>query len=139
LFADPPQKEDCDICMIPIPYTSGIGGVETIYQTCCGKTLCYGCMLSTYIEIHKGKMKSCCPFCRLSIAEDNKVNIDRCNKRIELNDAEAFTSLGSQYKDGSMGLPRDMSKAIELWKQGANLGSNDANQNLAVAYMRGEG
>ena len=39
LFADPPPKEDCPICMLPMPYAGGICGVRTAYQPCCGKII----------------------------------------------------------------------------------------------------
>jgi len=64
LFQDPPPKEDCPICMLPIPVNSGTCDVHTMYQTCCGKTLCQGCVEAAKEEINKGKMKDLCPFCR---------------------------------------------------------------------------
>ena len=40
LFKDPPPKEDCPICFLPMPYAIGGFGVQTKYQPCCGKILC---------------------------------------------------------------------------------------------------
>ena len=45
LFADPPPKEDCEICMLPMPYPydhSPHSGAQPMYQSCCGKKLCHG-------------------------------------------------------------------------------------------------
>lgn len=40
LFKQPPQEEDCPICMIPMPPL----GSGHKYNTCCGKVICNGCM-----------------------------------------------------------------------------------------------
>jgi len=41
LFREPPPKEDCPICFLPMPHSGvAIGGVNAIYQSCCGTTLC---------------------------------------------------------------------------------------------------
>jgi len=31
LFEEPPPKEDCPICMLPMPFASGVQGVSTTY------------------------------------------------------------------------------------------------------------
>ena len=54
LFADSPPKEDCPICMLPMPHASGICGVGKTYMPCCGKMLCEGCVMESMIE------KRCC-------------------------------------------------------------------------------
>ncbi len=64
LFKDPPPKEDCPICFLPIPHSPIEMSVETVYQACCGKVLCSGCVAAAQNEINRGNMKSCCPFCR---------------------------------------------------------------------------
>ena len=71
LFADPPQKEDCDICFLPMPFASGVSGVHEVYQPCCGKLLCRGCVIAADDEMEKGTMKRCCPFCRLPLEEED--------------------------------------------------------------------
>ena len=68
LFADPPPKEDCDICFLPMPCGGTKAcGVSTVYQVCCGKTLCHGCMRAADVEMKKGTMKPYCPFCRVPL------------------------------------------------------------------------
>jgi len=47
LFRDPPPKEDCPICMLPMPHASGVCEVRTSYMACCGKILCEGCVFAT--------------------------------------------------------------------------------------------
>ena len=53
---------------------------------------------------------------------------------MELNDPDAFYGLGCEYRDGDLGLPQDMSKALELWNKAAELGSISAHHALGVAY-----
>ena len=68
LFREPPPKEDCPICMLPMPHALAVCGVEKSYMSCCGKILCSGCVLAAQGEINKGKMKDCCPFCRIPVS-----------------------------------------------------------------------
>ena len=138
LFQDPPPKEDCPICMLPMPHSSGSCGVHITFMPCCGKILCDGCMRAAEDEMETGKMKTCCAFCRVSLPRSEREAAKRLRKRIKLGDAEACFSLGINYQIGR-GLPKDMSKAIELWKQGAALGSIRAHYNLARALYFGDG
>ena len=39
LYAQPPQREDCPICMIPLSCYNE----ESTYSSCCGKFYCVGC------------------------------------------------------------------------------------------------
>ena len=67
LFAEPPPKEDCDICFLPMPFASRVCGVSRSYMTCCGKTLCAGCVMESWNKMEKGEMKHSCAFCRLPL------------------------------------------------------------------------
>ena len=83
LFKEPPAKEDCSICFLPMPskliccmslppatvssvpiYDYAMANEELIdkemekYYTCCGKSICAGCIYSHHVS---GNMK--CPFC----------------------------------------------------------------------------
>jgi len=138
LFADPPPKEDCPICMLPMPHASSGCGVTMVYMPCCGKMLCHGCLSAAAKEIENGNMKEWCAFCRLPLPNTNKELMKRIKKRLKLNDALAFLDLGMQYRDGYMGLPQNMNKALELWNRSAELGSCNAHACLATAYYHGE-
>jgi len=84
LFKDPPAKEDCPICFLPMParliccislppatissvpiYDFGIAHEEMadeaieLYYPCCGKSICKGCIHSFGTSGNIGK----CPFC----------------------------------------------------------------------------
>ena len=51
IFAPIPEREECPICMIPLPLEEGY-----IFFTCCGKNMCNGCIhKSTLTEKKKGK------------------------------------------------------------------------------------
>jgi len=66
LFQDPPPKEDCPICMLPMPFCGELDGrVRFSYQYCCGKRVCTGCIDAARKEVRKGKMKDLCLFCRV--------------------------------------------------------------------------
>ena len=63
LFKDPPPKEDCQICFLPMPNAQRdvICGAQPMYQPCCGKVICYGCMATSIEEMNEGNMKRWCP------------------------------------------------------------------------------
>ena len=144
LFQDPPPKEDCPICMLPMPYASGVAGVKTTYYPCCGKTICEGCVLASAEEVVKGKLKKWCPLCRVPSPgvpshHSNKETMKRFEKRMKLNDADAFHRLGYAYFTGERGLPKNSKKACELWIKAAELGSLDGHSCIARAYLAGDG
>ena len=134
---DPPPKEDCPICMLPIPHSSGLCGVHTTYMTCCGKMLCFGCTIAEEEGINKGNLKKWCTLCRLPPPETNEEKLRRYHKRMELNDANAFFVLGCAYQDGdeNLGLSRDMKKASELLIHAADLGSCQAHYHIGQACL----
>ena len=145
LFQDPPPKEDCPICMLPMPHSGGLpmphsGGVclvHRVYQPCCGKVLCYGCIMAAQDEIEKGELKQWCLFCRMPthpFVSDKEI----FKKRMKLNDFEAFDTLAGHYIDGDYGLTKNSKKGIELWNKAAELGSIRAHNNLANIYHNGD-
>jgi hypothetical protein len=40
LFAPIQEREECPICMIPLPMRDD----ETVFKLCCGKVICSGCV-----------------------------------------------------------------------------------------------
>ena len=63
LFKQPPPREDCPICMLPLPAMNS----GSKYYACCGKTVCSGCVWAPVYDnlgniISKGR--DTCPFCR---------------------------------------------------------------------------
>ena len=89
--------------------------------------------------MHMGNLKRWCLFCRVPRSSKEEEDEQRVNKRLELNDAEAFFYRGCGYLHGAYGLPKDTKKALELWNRGAELGSISAHAALGGAYLQGTG
>jgi len=138
LFQEPPPKEDCAICMLPMPYSAQIIPKKT-YQPCCGKVLCDGCTNAALDKMRKGELKQSCSFCRVPMPLTGKELVKRIKKRMKLKDGEAFYHLGVHYKNGYCGLSKDLNKAIELYKQAVEFGSLEAHIFMANAYENGNG
>lgn len=145
LFKDPPLQRDCPICFLPMPYAPGACGVNTSYQLCCGKIICDGCLLvdDTADDSKKGENivtnKSCCPSCQLPKHNSNEEFLERCNKRMQLNDSLAYYTLGCAQNTGKYGLAKDMNKTLELWNEASQLGCIRAHTSLAIAHHVGQG
>jgi len=138
LFRDPPPREDCPICMLPMPHCSGAcWGVRMTYQSCCGVLICEGCVMATVNEMIKGNLNDLCAFCRIPHYDSDKEALERYEKRMDMGDADAFYQLGELYnKGGDLGIQGgDVKKAIELWIHAVELGSIDAHQQLGNAYF----
>ena len=136
LFKQPPPKDDCPICMLPLPFLIK----ASTYMSCCGKTICNGC---TYAPVYddKGKVinEKKCPFCRTPIPTSEEELIEMYNKRMKLDDAEAINDLGCFYCHGMAGLPQDYDKAFGLWKRAGELGCTQAYFHIGCSYDIGTG
>ena len=160
LFKDPPAKEDCPICFLPMPielmccislppatiYSVPIHyfasaneahiDLETdMYYPCCGKCICKGCVYTFCNSEQNGK----CPFCTAD--QDGKTgeeNVEDTMKRAEANDPVSMSILARKYYNGVLGVvQQDRTKAIELFTRSSELGYSDAHYNLAVYYYEG--
>eukprot|EP00956_Cyclotella_meneghiniana_P007785 scaffold10383_cov44-Cyclotella_meneghiniana.AAC.4 len=127
LFADHPAREDCPICMLPLPFAN-----ECTYMSCCGKFICDGCVCNL--------TRAVCPYCNTTRPRDMEEEIKRLFERMEkFNDANAMNNLGGFYKLGTNGLQIDYSKAAELFQRASELGSAIAHLNLGNLYYSGMG
>ena len=127
LYAQPPKREDCPICMLPMPI-----GNECTYMSCCGKYICTGCVCNL--------TRAVCPYCNTKRPRDMADEIKRLFERMEkFNDANAMVNLGGFYKMGMNGFPIDYSQAAELVERASELGSADAHYNLGNLYHDGDG
>ena len=79
-----------------------------------------------------------CPFCRKPTANTHDEEVQRCTKRMEAGDADAFGCMGTLYLLGGYGLPQDIDKGLELTERAAELGSAGAHYNLADLYFAGQ-
>ena len=156
LFKDPPAKEDCPICFLPMPIklvscvslppatvtvvpihdfaiaNAGMSNMTTeTYYSCCGKSICAGCVYSFCESGNHDK----CPFCNSD--QGNKTveeRVEEIMKRVEANDPASMCVLGSNYYHGLLGLNQDREKALELYARAAALGSSDAHFQSGAIY-----
>jgi len=159
LFKDPPPKEDCPICFLPMPTTliscvslpnATISSVPICdfaeaneefkdkemeeYYPCCGKTICRGCVHSFFESGNDDK----CPFCNSDrTGKTDEEDVNDMMKRVEANDAASIYLLAGSYYQGLHGLQRDEERAMELLTRAADLGCSDAHHNMAVFYHEG--
>ena len=54
-----PQREECPICLLPLPLRRN----ETLYHNCCGKTMCKGKFVQLFISGNCAKITTHFPFC----------------------------------------------------------------------------
>ena len=133
LFKQPPLPfDDCPICFLRMP--SLISG--STYMACCGKLICNGCKYAVDCTTKKDYL---CAFCRTPNAYSRESNLESIKKRAETGDPIAMYSLGSYFAEGSLGLPHDHTKAIELWHQAGDLGNSSAYCNIGYSYDVGRG
>jgi len=159
LFKDPPAKEDCPICFLPMPmklvccvllppatissvpiYEYAIANEELAatvmeqYYSCCGKSICGGCAHS----FRESEDNRSCPFCKTDrIGKTDKERVKQMMKRVEVNDAGSIYALGLYYYHGDLGLHQDGAKGDELLTRAAALGSIQAHFHLGVYYLEG--
>ena len=139
LFKDHPESEECPICMIPLPIEEN----QIRFQTCCGKTLCCGCIHAQVKEdISSGKRKeeiATCPFCRKPDARTEEERNLRLKKIMEKGNATALHIVASLYNEGRRDFCRNLTKAIELYLKSGELGCADAYCSLGNIYEEGNG
>ena len=132
LFKQPPQKEDCPICMLLLPSLN----TGSKYLSCCGKVICGGCI---YAVTKRDGGVGICPFCRTPTPRSEKLMNDRELKRAEIGDPKAMYDLGMTYLNGDCGFPQHCAKAVELWQRSGELGYSRAYFNVGCAYRTGRG
>jgi TPR repeat protein len=159
LFKDPPPKEDCPICFLPMPvnliqcitlppatilsvpiYEFAIAHealkVEDMvqYYPCCGKSICRGCIYSFRTSGNEEK----CPFCNADRGgKTDEESVEEMMKRVEAHDAASICLLANSYHHGLHGIQQDLTKAIELFTKAAELGFSEAHCLLGNIYHKG--
>ena len=158
LFKDPPPKEECPICFLPMPITiiscsslppATITSVPIYdfataneelaskamkqYYTCCGKRICRGCMHSFSESGNDDK----CPFCNSDRDKTDEEKVEEMMKRVEANDAASIFLLANSYENGLNGVQQDQTRAMELYGRAAELGCSQAHHQLADIYHEG--
>ena len=134
LFKEPPPREDCPICFLPLPLDAN----EIEFKSCCGKIICDGCVYAMREARGRGKI-DLCAFCREPNPSSDDERVKRTKMLMEVNNADAFYQLAGYHLWGTWGMPQDITKAIELWLRAGQLGCAKGYYNLGNAYNGGRG
>ena len=135
-----PTREECPICMLPLPLKPG----ESINRTCCGKTICQGCMTSQIkVDVLEGRQSGSgavmnCPFCREKICEDD-IAQEQILKLAKAGNHAALFTTATCYFDGIEGYKQDESEAVKWCQRAVEAGSAKAAMMLAECYQDGDG
>ena len=159
IFASAP-KEDCPICLVRLPIDNG----DTVYLSCCGKTVCNGCPHANKCMLKKEMAKlvensadqtpttsaahpivrQCltkesypCPFCRRALPNTDEEIVSALQKRVDLQDPHAYFNMAGYVREGLHGLTKDEHKAVSLLHRAAELGSAEACSDLFLCYLIG--
>ena len=139
LFKDPPERYECPICMLPLPYDTN----QSIFNECCGKLVCRGCHHAQIkADIRNGKQRGAfgaCAFCRVPVPETDEEIVDRLKRGVKRNDARSMLQLGGSYRDGCNGLQKDLTRAMELYLEAGKLGCADAYHSAGNLCRTGSG
>jgi hypothetical protein len=80
-------------------------GSGTTYMSCCGKTICCGCLFAHNLQCN---FQAICPFCRCPTPNE-KESLEQLNNRVKVNDANAYYELGTAFIDGDHNFNLEMS------------------------------
>ena len=127
LFKDPPEREECPICMLPFPFYEKN---SSVFFPCCGTVVCKGCVHAQFKEdVNNGKEREdchSCAFCRMPATRNEKERIHRLNRCVERNHAPSINRLAMIYMYGLEGVEKDMAKAMKLFEKSGKLGYAEA-------------
>ena len=142
----PRPREECPICYKCFPLDDP-GGLY--YMSCCGKDICGGCThaqrmtLKAWNEekdvIGQPRLDLTCPFCRTEWPKHDGELVERYEKRMEMGDPTATSTIADSYNEGMYGLPRDAAKSFELYYRAVGMGSARAAYMVGAAYWNGDG
>ena len=129
------EPEDCPICFLRMPYLMSGGR----YKACCGKVICSGCIFAPVYDHEGNLLAETCPFCRTPPPTSDEEALKIIQKRAETGDAKAVYNLGCHYANGSYGLPRDYTKALEFYHRAGELGEALGHHNIGLMHSVCEG
>ena len=124
------EGDNCTICFLPIEFPVG---QHSQMNGCCMKKICNGCRLAAQKRGMNG-----CPFCRARTGNDAST-LAIIKRRVGKGDVDAINSLAGEYYQGNLGLTKDVPRAMELWTEAAELGSEEAHGQLGHMYYFGHG
>jgi len=124
------EPEECPICMLPVIYDQ-----LTQFKSCCGKSICMGCIHA----MNRSEGHDVCPFCRVAAPTSFEENIKRVKKLMDKGNGNAFNQLAGHYANGEHGLQQDYQKAHYLMLKAGEHGYATGYYNLGVLYYNGIG
>ena len=134
LSKDPPERPECPICMLPLPFDTH----QSVFVSCCGTLLCGGCVHANRKQVFgSGKEIETCTFCRAPVPKTDTEIIDQLKRCVDRNNMTSMDHLAAIYRDGVCGLQKDPVKAIELFLEAGKLGCADAYERLGNIYLDG--
>ena len=133
LFAPIALREECPICLIPLPFS----GNEVTFSICCGINICNGCackeLLNNFkkgvMDIHEQK----CAFCRQPYPENG---IKATKKLMKKKNPQAFMRMAHRYEEGQDVFQSD-TKVLEMRISAAELGEANAYGYIGQCYRDG--
>jgi len=130
LWAPITEREECPICLIPLPFKEG----EIRFMTCCGKQICDGCNYKNYKnDFEKGEPLTQCAFCCQAPPTNS---IKALKKLMKKNIPDAFMAMGSEYQSGESVFQSD-TRSLEMIIRAAELGHAPAFGYIGKCYQRG--
>ena len=132
LFREPPPREDCPICFLPLPLDLS----QVTFHSCCGKDICNGCIVAM---LESKGADELCPFCRTPPANSDEDCIKRNKLLMEKGNGDAYYQLAGYYAYGSTGMPQNRAKANGLYLKAGELGCAMAYLNLGNSHFHGNG
>ncbi|EJK72978.1 hypothetical protein THAOC_05431 [Thalassiosira oceanica] len=75
----------------------------------------------------------------VSFPDNDASALAMIQKRVHKGDAAAISHLGHKYYFGQLGLAKDVTRAVELWTEAAELGSVKAHSELGNVFYTGKG
>lgn len=132
LFAPIQEKEECPICLIPLPLYDD----EVRFMICCGKRICIGCNCKDIIAKRKKGTpinEEKCAFC----CQPPPKNIIKALKKLmKKKNPDAFYTMAGYYERGD-GVIQSNTKSLEMYACAAELGHAHAYTLIARHYKRG--
>ena len=125
------ELDECPLCFLILPSAD-----LTTIKSCCGKTICNGCVYA--MKMSEGGA-NVCAFCRTPPPSSDEDEIKRVKSLMDKGNAEACFLLAGYYVNGSRGLTRDYQKANELHLKAGELGCAGAYFNLGDSFFKGKG
>jgi TPR repeat protein len=104
------------------------------YYSCCGKSICNGCLHS----FRKSGNDEKCPFCNSDgSGKTDEDGVVETTKRAEANDPYSMHVLAHYYYHGLGGMQQNREKALELLTRSAGFGCSKAHNNMSLHYYEG--